>query len=133
MIAADVIRLLTLGTIPLLFVSRRLDMTALYAIAAVTGSASVFFAISYQAYAPVIVRSDRLNEANQRLEFSNSGSAMAGNALAGYSYSGLALPRQYDRRRVVSRLQSCRSRAFVRRRQRMTDRHSRCCRLTRDA
>lgn len=83
MIAADVIRFLTLGTIPLLVVSRRLDMSALYAIAAVTGSASVFFAISYQAYAPVIVRSDRLNEANQRLEFSNSGSAMAGNALAG--------------------------------------------------
>jgi len=83
MIAADVIRSLTLGAIPLLVVSGRLDMSALYVIAAVTGSASAFFAISYQAYVPVIVRSDRLNEANQRLEFSASGSAMAGNALAG--------------------------------------------------
>ncbi len=83
MIAADVVRFLTLGIIPLLVVSRRLDMTALYVVAAVSGSASAFFAISYQAYVPVVVRRDRLNEANQRLEFSNSGSAMAGNALAG--------------------------------------------------
>ena len=83
MIAADMIRFLTLGAIPLLVISRRLDMTSLYVIATLTGSASVFFAISYQAYVPVIVRSNRLNEANQRLEFSNSGAAMAGNALAG--------------------------------------------------
>jgi MFS family permease len=83
MIAADVIRSLALGAIPLLVVSRRLDMMALYVVAAVTGSAATFFAISYQAYMPVVVASARLNEANQRLEFSNSGSAMAGSALAG--------------------------------------------------
>ena len=83
MIVADVVRCLTLGVIPLLVAARRLDMTALYAVAAVTGSASAFFAISYQAYVPVVVKSERLNEANQRLEFSSSGSAMTGNALAG--------------------------------------------------
>lgn len=83
MIAADVVRFLVLSLIPLAAAGGELSMTLLYCIGLVTGTASAFFGIAYQAYLPVLVTPERLTEANARLEFSNSGSAMVGIATAG--------------------------------------------------
>lgn len=83
MIGADVVRLAALASIPLAALGKVLAMPQLYAVALITGSASAFFGISYQAYLPVLVPRERLTDANAKLEFSNSGSAMAGRAFAG--------------------------------------------------
>jgi MFS family permease len=83
MIVADLVRFAALATIPLAAAFGALNMPQLYAVSLVAGCASAFFGITYQSYLPVIVSTDRLTDANMKLEFSNSGTAMAGNALAG--------------------------------------------------
>jgi predicted MFS family arabinose efflux permease len=83
MIVSDIVRFVALATIPIAAVFGALHMPQLYAVSLVTGCASAFFGISYQAYLPVVVSVDRLTDANMKLEFSNSGSDMLGKALAG--------------------------------------------------
>lgn len=83
MIVADVVRFAALAWVPIAAVAGVLQITQLYAVALVSGAASAFFGISYQSYLPVIVPAERLTDANAKLEFSNSGSSMAGMALAG--------------------------------------------------
>ncbi|HKU80659.1 MAG TPA: MFS transporter, partial [Candidatus Tumulicola sp.] len=70
-------------TIPVAAFAHVLGMPQLYAVSLIAGCASAFFGIAYQAYLPVLVEKDRLTDANSKLEFSNSGTSMAGNALAG--------------------------------------------------
>ena len=83
MIVADLVRFAVLATVPLAAAFGVLHMPQIYAVALVSGIASAFFGITYQSYLPVIVAADRLTDANMKLEFSNSGSNMVGNALAG--------------------------------------------------
>lgn len=92
MIVADVVRFLALAAIPAAAVFGRLDMALLYAVSLVTGCASAFFGITYQSYLPVIVSTDALTSANTKLEFSNSGTNMAGNALAGVLVQWIGAP-----------------------------------------
>lgn len=83
MIVADIVRFVALASVPIAASGRALGMPQLYGVALVSGAASAFFGIAYQSYLPVIVPAKRLTDANAKLEFSNSGSAMAGIALAG--------------------------------------------------
>ncbi|HET6276691.1 MAG TPA: MFS transporter [Candidatus Cybelea sp.] len=83
MIAADLVRFAALASVPIAAMLHSLHMPQLYAVALVTGAASAFFGIAYQSYIPVIVTTDRLTDANAKLEFSNSGSSMVGMAFAG--------------------------------------------------
>jgi len=83
MLVADLARFAVLLTVPVAAAFGGLGLPQIYAVALISGIASAFFGIAYQAYLPVIVSPDRLTDANTKLEFSNSGSSMAGNALAG--------------------------------------------------
>lgn len=83
MIVADIVRFVALASIPIASRSNVLGMPQLYGVAFVSGAASAFFGIAYQSYLPVIVPAKHLTDANAKLEFSNSSSAMAGMALAG--------------------------------------------------
>ena len=83
MIVADIVRFVALASIPVAAGSKALGMPQLYGVALVSGAASAFFGIAYQSYLPVIVPTKHLTDANAKLEFSNSGSAMAGIAIAG--------------------------------------------------
>jgi MFS family permease len=83
MIYADFVRFAALGGVPLCAAIHWLQMPVLYAVALITGTASVFFGVAYQSYLPVVVSKEQLTDANAKLEFSNSGSQMAGNALGG--------------------------------------------------
>jgi MFS family permease len=83
MIVADIVRFVALASIPIAAASRTLEMPQLYGVALVSGSASAFFGIAYLSYLPAIVPAKGLTGANAKLELSNSGSAMAGIALAG--------------------------------------------------
>lgn len=83
MIAADFVRFGVLGSIPILAALHSLDMSVLFGAALLSGIAAVFFDLSYVSYLPVVVTTDRLSEGNAKLEFSNSGASISGNALAG--------------------------------------------------
>ena len=92
MVVADLVRFVALATIPVCALLHVLQMPVLYAVALVNGTASVFFGISYQSYLPVVVSNDRLTDANTKLEFSNSGAQIAGNALGGVLVQWLGAP-----------------------------------------
>lgn len=83
MIAADAVRLAALASIPIAAAANVLAMPQLYAVALVTGCGTAFFGVAYQSFLPVLLPAGQLAGANAKLEFSNSGSMMAGNALAG--------------------------------------------------
>lgn len=83
MIVSDLVRCAAVGSVPIAAMLHSLQMPQLYAVALVSGVASAFFGIAYQAYLPVIVTPERLTDANAKLEFSNSGSSMLGIALGG--------------------------------------------------
>lgn len=92
MIAADFSRFLTLLSIPIAGALHVLHMPQLYAVALINGSASAFFGIAYQSYLPQIVPAQGLADANAKLEFSNSGSAIAGLSLAGVLVQWIGAP-----------------------------------------
>jgi predicted MFS family arabinose efflux permease len=83
MLVSDWIRFLVLASVPIAALAGHLSLPLLYVVALVSGTASVFFGIAYQSYLPVVVSSEELTAANAKLEFSNSGSQMAGSALGG--------------------------------------------------
>jgi MFS family permease len=83
MIVADLVRFGALAAIPVFAHYRAIGMPLLYAVALITGTASVFFGVAYQSYLPAVVGKELLTAANSKLEFSNSGSQFAGNAVGG--------------------------------------------------
>jgi MFS family permease len=83
MIAADILRVLALGSIPLAAARGFLSFAQLATVALITGIGSVFFEISYQSYLPAIVEKRELSRANTRLETTRSAAQIAGNGLAG--------------------------------------------------
>ncbi len=89
MIAADVVRALALGSIPIAAMRGLLSFPQLAIVALITGIGSVFFEISYQAYLPAVVAKAELSRANARLEATRSAAQVAGNGLAGLLISTL--------------------------------------------
>lgn len=83
MLISDWVRFFVLAAIPIAALYGHLTLAVIYVVALVSGTASVFFGVAYPSYLPVIVPADELTDANAKLEFSNSGSQMAGNALGG--------------------------------------------------
>jgi len=83
LVVCDIVRALALATIPLAAALHALTLAQLFVVAFVTGVATVFFDVAYQAYLPDLVPEARLRDANARLEFSKSTGAITGNAAAG--------------------------------------------------
>jgi MFS family permease len=83
MIVCDCIRLLALGSIPVTWFAGALGIWQMYAVALVTGVATVFFDIAYMSYLPALVERENLVERNSKLEFSRSLSQVFGRGLAG--------------------------------------------------
>src|SRR5690242_9349416 len=59
MIVADVARFVTLAWVPIAALAGILEITQLYAVALISGTASAFFGIAYQSYLPVIVPAEK--------------------------------------------------------------------------
>jgi MFS family permease len=83
MVAADLARCLLLGTIPVLAALGALRLWELYLVALLTGGCSVVFDVAYLAYLPVLAGRQHLADANARLEFSFSASAISGPGVGG--------------------------------------------------
>lgn len=83
MIAADLLRLCAMLTVPLLWWTGSLAVWHLYVIAGLVGVATVFFDVSYQSYVPILVRGGQVPDANSKLEATSQLARMAGPAAAG--------------------------------------------------
>jgi MFS family permease len=83
MLVADLVRALTLAVIPVLWFAGALSMWHVIVVAAIVGTATVFFDVSYQSYIPVLVRSESIGDANSKLETTQQLARIAGPALSG--------------------------------------------------
>jgi MFS family permease len=92
LIAGDVLRALTLGSVPIAYQLDALSVTQLYVVAFLTGIGTVFFDIADQAFLPSLVGRDRLVQANGRLEMTRSGAQLAGPGIAGFLIEWVRAP-----------------------------------------
>ncbi|WP_129297985.1 MFS transporter [Streptomyces lydicus] len=83
MIRADVVRALTMASIPLAAVAGVLTMAQLYVVALVTGVATVFFDIAHQSFLPQLLPKDQLVPGNGALETIRSSAQVAGPGIGG--------------------------------------------------
>jgi predicted MFS family arabinose efflux permease len=83
MMAADFGRVLSLGSIPLVYAVGTLTLIQLYVVTLVTGVLTVFFDVAYQSYLPSLVGREHLVEGNAKLTGSAQVSQVAGPSLAG--------------------------------------------------
>lgn len=83
LIAGDLVRGVALLSIPLAGIAGHLSMPLLYAVALITGTATVFFDVSYQSYLPALVDREDLIEGNSKLELSRSAAQSGGPGLGG--------------------------------------------------
>jgi MFS family permease len=92
LIAGDLLRALTLGSIPLAYKLHTLHMGQLYVVAFITGIGTVFFDVAYQSYLPSLVDRDQIVDGNSKLEISRSGAQLAGPGLAGFLIQTIKAP-----------------------------------------
>jgi MFS family permease len=82
MLVCDTGRGLVLATVPALAAFHRASMAQLYAVAFVTGVLGVVFGLAYHAYYPVVVRRERLAEANTKIGSTEAAARVIGPSLA---------------------------------------------------
>ncbi len=89
MIACNIGRMLTLGSIPLAYAVGAFSLGQIFIAALLNGILSVFFDIAYQAYLPVLVERKDLIEGNQKLQISASAAQVVGPGIAGYVFQAV--------------------------------------------
>jgi MFS family permease len=92
LVRADTVRALALATVPVAHLLDVLTLGQLYAVAAVVGTATVFFDVAYQSYLPQIVDRGQLTDGNGKLEISRAVAQVAGPGLTGVLLRVLAAP-----------------------------------------
>jgi hypothetical protein len=92
MVAADLGRAAALATIPLTALLGALHIWQLYAVAAVTSTLTVLFAVAYEAHLPVLVGRDHIVEGNTKMSASASVAEIGSFGLAGWLVQLLTAP-----------------------------------------
>jgi len=82
MVLANVIRLVTLATVPAAFLLGVLGLIQLYAVAFVMGVCTLFFDVGYQSFLPSLVKKEDVVEGNQKLQVSASAAQVVGPSVA---------------------------------------------------
>jgi MFS family permease len=82
MILTNLLRMITLATVPFSYYIHALSIYQLYLVALSMGICSVFFDISYQAYLPSLVDREDVVEGNQKLQLSASAAQVGGPVMA---------------------------------------------------
>ena len=93
MIVCDLVRFVALASVPLAFALGILTLTHLYAIALVTGAATMVFNVAYQSYLPTLVGRADLGEGNSKLIASRSVAEVIGPGLGGALVQGVGAAR----------------------------------------
>lgn len=83
MAICDATRTVALASVPAAWLLGHLSLAQLFAVALVTGVASVFFDVCYQSYLPALVEPDQLVDGNGKLEMTGAAAGIGGPALAG--------------------------------------------------
>jgi MFS family permease len=92
LVANDLIRAVALGTLPLAWAFHVLSLPQLFLIAAVTGTATVFFDVAYQSYLPALVAKDQIVDGNGKLETSRAVAQVAGPGITGVLLRVISAP-----------------------------------------
>jgi MFS family permease len=92
LVAADVLRFVVIGSVPLAYAAGVLRLAQLYVVGFLSGIGTVFFDVAYGAYLPALVDRTRLVEGNAKLEASRSGAQIAGPGIAGVLVQALSAP-----------------------------------------
>jgi MFS family permease len=83
MVVTDIMRAVTIGSIPLAQVFGVLTIWQLYVVALVTSVLTVFFDVAYQSYLPILVKKDQLVDGNGKIGASQSFAQFAGPGIGG--------------------------------------------------
>jgi MFS family permease len=83
LVVNDLVRAVALATLPAAWLLGGLTLTQLFVVAAVTGTATVFFDVAYQSYLPTLVERHRIVDGNSKLETSRAVAQVAGPGLTG--------------------------------------------------
>jgi MFS family permease len=92
LVTADLVRAVVLATVPVAYLLDALSLGQLFAVAAVAGTATVFFDVAYQSYLPALVDRDLLVDGNGKLEASRAVAQVAGPGLTGVLLRVLGAP-----------------------------------------
>ncbi len=92
LIAGDLVRAISLASIPIAYELHALTVWQLYVVGFVNGIATVFFDVAYQSYLPSLVERDQLLEGNSKLEVSRSGAQILGPGIGGVLIGWLTAP-----------------------------------------
>ncbi len=93
LIAANVVRLVLIGLIPVLYALHQLSMPTLLVLACAIGVASVMFDVSWMSFIPTVVKDPaHYVEANQKLAVTSSSADVAGPGIAGALVAALSAP-----------------------------------------
>jgi predicted MFS family arabinose efflux permease len=92
LVTADLVRAVVLATVPAAYLLDVLTLGQLFTVAAVTGTATVFFDVAYQSYLPTLVDRDQLVDGNGKLEASRAVAQVAGPGLTGVLLRVLGAP-----------------------------------------
>jgi MFS family permease len=84
MIACDLLRALSLASIPVAYYLGHLTLAQVLLVALAVGVGNVFFAIGYQSHLPTLVDRADLIEGNSKLQTTDSVAQVAGPAIAGF-------------------------------------------------
>jgi hypothetical protein len=83
MIVCDASRMLLLGSVVVAAALGALTLIQLYAVAVLTGLATVFFDVAYQSYVPSLIERERLHDGNGKLGATQAFAQVAGPGLGG--------------------------------------------------
>lgn len=92
MILTDIGRAIALGAVPLLAVSGHLSLLAVYAIAVIASSLTVFFDVAEQSYIPSLVGAERLVDANSKLAATSAVAEISAFGIAGWLVQWFTAP-----------------------------------------
>jgi len=92
LVANDLVRAVALGSMPIAYAFDMLTLWQLFAVALITGVATVFFDVAYQSYLPSLVDKSQIVEGNSKLEVSRAVSQVAGPGMAGLLIKVLGAP-----------------------------------------
>jgi MFS family permease len=82
MIVANMVRVITLASIPIASLLGALGLYQLYGVALIMGVCTLFFDVGYQSYLPSLVGKEELVEGNQKLQVSASAAQIVGPSVA---------------------------------------------------
>ncbi len=92
LVTNDLVRAVALASLPVAWALDALSLGQLFVVAAVTGTATVFFDVAYQSYLPTLVERDRIVEGNGKLESSRAVAQVAGPGVTGVLLRVLGAP-----------------------------------------